>query len=162
MAVNDYHFLTRWRIEGTVEEVYDILGDAPDLARWWPDVYLDVRQIQPGNEHGVGKVVELLTKGKLPYRLRWQFRVTGAERPHGFTIEAWGDFIGHGIWAFEQDGAFVDITYDWNIRAGKPLLRYFSFLMKPIFSANHRWAMDKGRESLIRELHRRRQTITNH
>ncbi len=35
----------------------------------------------------------------------------------------------------------MNITYDWKIRAEKPLLRYLSLLMKPIFSANHRWAI---------------------
>jgi hypothetical protein len=31
-------------------------------------------------------------------------------------------------------------------------LRYLSFLFKPFFSANHRWAMARGEESLRREL----------
>ena len=35
------------------------------------------------------------------------------------------------------------------------MLRYFSFIMKPLFSANHRWAMAKGEESLKLELSRR-------
>ncbi|MGZ3610536.1 MAG: SRPBCC family protein, partial [Ktedonobacteraceae bacterium] len=48
----------------------------------------------------------------------------------------------------------VNITYDWKIKAEKPLLRYFSFIMKPFFSANHRWAMAKGEESLKLELAR--------
>ena len=90
----------------------------------------------------------------MPYTLRWQFRVTQV-RADGFTLEAWGDFDGRGIWTFEQDGPWVNVTYDWNILAEKPLLRYFSFIMKPIFSANHRWAMAKGEESLNLELARR-------
>ena len=69
---------------------------------------------------------------------------------------AWGDFDGTGRWTFEQDGAFVNITYDWNIRAEKPLLRYLSFLMKPIFAANHRWAMAQGEACLRQELARLR------
>jgi hypothetical protein len=52
-------------------------------------------------------------------------------------------------------GAEVIITYDWKIRADKPLLRYLSFMMKPFFAANHRWAMRKGLESLRLELARR-------
>ncbi len=59
------------------------------------------------------------------------------------------------MWTFEQDGGAVNITYDWRIRAEKPLLRYLSFLLKPIFSANHRWAMARGEESLRAELGRR-------
>jgi hypothetical protein len=154
MASNDYHFITHWRVPGTVREVSDILSDAPDLVRWWPSVYLDVEVLEKGDEKGLGKVVSLYTKGWLPYTLRWQFRVTDV-REDGFTLVAWGDFDGRGIWKFKQDGAWVDMTYDWKISAEKPLLRYGSFLIKPIFAANHRWAMAKGEESLKLELARR-------
>ena len=154
MSSNDYHFITHWRVKSTIEEVAEILGDAGDLVRWWPAVYLDVQVLQPGDEQGLGKVVSLYTKGWLPYTLRWQFRVTEV-RADGFTLEAWGDFDGRGIWTFEQDGPWVNVMYDWKILAEKPLLRNFSFIMKPLFSANHRWAMAKGEESLNLEIARR-------
>jgi hypothetical protein len=156
MASNDYHFITHWRVPGTVKEVYDVIGDAADLPRWWPSVYLAVGVLDPGDpETGLGKVVDLYTKGWLPYTLRWQFRVTDVSET-GYSLDAWGDFDGRGVWTFEQDGPWVNMTYDWAIRADKPLLRYGSFLMKPIFAANHRWAMARGEESLVLELARRR------
>jgi hypothetical protein len=155
MSANEYHFITHWRVAGSVEEVSDVLGEPADLPRWWPSVYLAVREIEHGSESGVGRVVELHTKGWLPYTLRWSFRVTESRRPFGFSLEAWGDFDGTGIWTFVRDGRFVNITYDWRIRAEKPLLRYLSFLLKPVFSANHRWAMARGEESLVAELGRR-------
>ena len=155
MTSNEYHFVTTWRVITTLPEVNDIIGNARDLSRWWPAVYLEVKELEPGDEHGLGRVVDLYTKGWLPYTLRWQFRVVESRYPNGFTLEAAGDFVGRGIWTFEPDGEYVNITYDWNIRADKPLLRYFSFIMKPIFSANHRWAMQKGMESLQLELARR-------
>ena len=148
MSANEYHFVTRWRVEGAAEEVYDILDDAPGLVRWWPSVYLDIKEVEPG-------VVELLTKGRLPYTLRWRLRRTGSDRPNGFSLQAWGDFDGTGVWTFAPDGRYVDITYDWRIKAEKPLLRFLSFLLKPVFAANHRWAMAQGEESLKRELARR-------
>jgi hypothetical protein len=64
--------------------------------------------------------------------------------------------IGRGTWTLVQDGAFVDVTYDWRVRAQKPLLRSMSFGMRPLFAANHRWAMRQGEESLGLELRRRR------
>jgi hypothetical protein len=155
---NDYHFITRWRVKSTAEEVMQILGDGKELARWWPSVYLEVKQLEPGDKNGLGKVIDLYTKGWLPYTLRWQFRVTEVNYPHGFTLEAWGDFVGRGIWTLEQDGEWVNVTYDWKIAADKPLLRDFSFIMKPLFEANHRWAMAKGEESLNLELARRHAT----
>ncbi len=156
MSTNEYRFITHWLVQSTVEEITDILGNALDLVRWWPSVYLDVQELEPGDpETGVGKVISLYTKGWLPYTLRWQFRVTDNRRPYGFSLEAWGDFVGRGVWTFEQDGEWVNITYDWRITAEKPLLRHLSFLMKPIFSANHHWAMKKGEESLKLELQHR-------
>jgi len=155
MSANDYHFVTLWRVQSTVEEVSDVLGNAVDLTRWWPSVYLAVKELEPGGKDGVGRVVELHTKGWLPYTLHWYFRVTESRRPYGFSLQAWGDFEGRGVWTFAQNGKMVEITYDWRIRAEKPLLRYLSFLLKPIFSANHRWAMARGEESLRAELARR-------
>ena len=156
MASNAYHFVTHWRVQGTVQEIYDVLGNGPDLARWWPSVYLDVRELEPGDATGVGKVMDLYTKGWLPYTLRWQFRITEVDPPNGFVLEAWGDFVGRGVWRFEGDGDWVNITYDWQITAEKPLLKTFSGLFKPLFAANHRWAMRMGEQSLLLELSRRR------
>lgn len=155
LAASAYHFVTHWRVRANIEEVWAILSDAPGLARWWPSVYLDVRELQPGDEDGIGRVVELYTKGWLPYTLRWRFRVVEAHRPRGFAIQAFGDFDGRGVWTLEQDGEWATVRYDWQIRATKPLLRSSSFLFKPIFAANHRWAMARGEESLRLELARR-------
>lgn len=153
-AAADYHLVSRWRVAGTVEEVHAILSDAPGLARWWPAVYRDVRELHPGAERGLGREVALRTKGWLPYTLRWSFRITEV-RPDGFSLVARGDFDGQGIWTFRQAGPWVELSYDWRIRADKPLLRYGSFLLKPLFTWNHRWAMARGKESLALELARR-------
>jgi hypothetical protein len=144
---NAYEFVTHWRVRATVAEVMEVLADAEDLPRWWPSVYLEVTKHDDGT-------VELFTKGWLPYTLRWSFRVTET-RDDGFALDAFGDFTGRGDWHFEQDGAFVNIRYDWRIRAEKPLLRLLSPILKPLFAANHKWAMKKGEESLVIELDRR-------
>ena len=158
MATNDYHFITNWRVEATCGEVADVLGDPLALARWWPSVYLAVEETRPPDADGLGRCVRLHTKGWLPYTLTWEFEVVESRYPYGFTIVADGDFDGRGVWTFRQDGRDVDIQYDWRISAEKPLLRRLSFLLKPLFEANHRWAMARGEESLQVELARRRAT----
>ncbi len=152
----DYQFVTTWNINAACEEVYRILEDVDHLADWWPSVYLDVKVLEKGQPGGVGKLVSLYTKGWLPYALRWGFRVTDAQFPNGFALQAFGDFVGRGIWRFRQEGETCVITYDWNISAEKPLLKKLTFLLRPLFSANHEWAMRKGLESLQLELRRRR------
>ena len=154
-ASNDYYFTSEWRVKGTVKEVADILNDLLSLVDWWPSVYLEIKQLSPGDKAGVGRRVELVTKGWLPYTIKWQFAVTESRYPYGSTIQAYGDFDGVGNWYFEQEGEWVKMTYDWRIKAEKPLFRVFSFMLRPIFSANHRWAMARGEESLKLELERR-------
>jgi hypothetical protein len=154
MSANEYHFVTHWRVAGTVQQVSDVPGDPLDLVNWWAAVYLAVQEVEPGDSRRIGRVVNLHTRGWLPYTLRWSFRVTESRAPQGFSLEAWGDFNGTGVWTFVQDGEFVDITYDWRIRAEKPLLRYLSFILKPVFAANHRWAMTEGEKALRARLGR--------
>jgi hypothetical protein len=155
---NQYAFVTRWRVAGTCGEIADALGDPLELPRWWPSVYLGVEETQPPDASGLHRCVRLHTKGWLPYTLTWEFEQTESRYPYGFALIATGDFEGRGVWTFEQDGAFVDITYDWQLSAEKPMLRKLSFLLKPVFEANHRWAMAQGEESLKLELARRRST----
>ena len=156
MPTNDYHFIDRWRLEGGVKEVADILEDAQSLPRWWGSVYFEAEEVEPGGEHGIGKLIRLRAGGWLPYTLRINFRTVASNYPHGFTMDATGDLEGKGIWTFEQDGDFVNVTYDWTIKANKPIIEKFSFLLKPIFRSNHNWTMNRGAESLKLELLRRR------
>jgi len=162
MAPNAYAFVTTWHVPATPDEIATVLADAEGLARWWPSVYLKVAVLEPGDARGVGKVVDLHTKGWLPYTLKWRFRVTESDPPMGFALTADGDFVGRGIWTITPEVSGADgsprttVTYDWRISAEKAVLRRFSFVMKPIFSANHRWAMARGEESLRLELARRR------
>ena len=153
---NAYHFVTVWRVEATIAEVTDVLRDATSLPRWWPSVYLKVDVVKRGEDDGLGTVLDLHTKGWLPYTLRWALTITAPITDSGFTLSADGDLIGTGKWTFEQAGPEAVITYDWRVTASKPLLRRLSWLLKPAFSANHHWAMSRGQESLKLELLRRR------
>ncbi|HEV2760969.1 MAG TPA: SRPBCC family protein [Acidimicrobiales bacterium] len=155
---SDYHFVTEWRVAGTLEEVKAVLGDGASLTRWWPSVYLRVTEIERGDENGVGRALALHTKGWLPYTLRWTLRITEPMTDDGFALEATGDLAGTGRWSFRPDGQEVVIIYDWRVHATKPLLRRLSWLLRPAFSANHLWAMRRGEESLRLELRRRRAT----
>ena len=158
LPANAYHFVTTWDVSARADEIEAVIGDAVGLLRWWPSVYLDVAEVRPGGPDGIGRLIALYTKGFLPYTLHWTFRVTEVTPGRGFALEAWGDFVGRGIWTFEPvgDGERTLVTYDWRIAAEKGLLKRLSRVMKPVFSANHRWAMARGEESLRIEIARRR------
>lgn len=156
MTPHDYCFESHWRVTSSCAEVYRVLHDGEALPRWWPSVYLSARRVSASGPDGTGAAVDFHTKGWLPYTLRWRSTITHIDFPHGFRLAASGDFEGAGAWTFRQEGADVLIRFDWRIRAEKPLLRRWSFLLRAMFEANHRWAMRQGEISLGLELERRR------
>ena len=153
---NSYYFITRWRVQASAEEVFAIISEPLEYPRWWPSVYLAVENLIDGEASGVGRRVRLLTRGVLPYTLQWESVATAVERPNLLAIRASGDFDGRGIWSVVEEGDYCDITFDWKLEARKPLLAALSFALKPLFEANHRWAMARGEECLKLELLRSR------
>ena len=151
-----YHFVTRWRVKAAAEEVFEIIGQPLEYPRWWTAVYLDCRQTDAGKPDGTGRCLQFHTRGWLPYTLRWEACTTEAVSPLRIVFEASGDLNGRGAWTFTQDGDFVDMTFDWNVEPAKPLLQHLTPALRPVFEANHRWAMQQGEISLREELIRYR------
>jgi hypothetical protein len=155
-AQNEYHLTTEWWFEGTAAEIYDLLSNTDAMRRWWRAILVGLEEIDPGDDEGMGKVVQMHVRAALPYTLHWQFRVREANRPCGFSIDASGDLNGRGTWTLTQEGPWVHVHYDWRVRADAWYLRSFSFALKPLFATNHRWAMQRLEEGLKLELARRR------
>ncbi len=152
MALNDYRFLTYWRVEGQIDHVYEILGDPLGYPSWWSAIRSAIEVLEPNVEHGANKFTRMELRGWIPYALRWELINSELHKPNRIVSESRGDFIGHGIWSLNQEGPYVDITFDWSVRAQKWFFRYFSLIFKPLFIANHDWVMEQGRKGLIREL----------
>jgi uncharacterized protein YndB with AHSA1/START domain len=155
MSANDYHLESTWRVLGTPEECYDIIAAADRTPEWWPAAFAEVLTIEKGDENGLGSIVRMTTQGYLPYTLHWHLRVTDVVPNAKISFKVWGDFEGEGEWTFVEDDAWCDVGFDWTISVKKGIVRYLSFLGRPIFISNHRWAMARGEESLRIELAKR-------
>ncbi len=67
MAGNEYALQSSWRVQGTVQEVYDIVSDADGLDQWW----------QSGLAHGTkesGSTFATLGKGPIGSRDGREFK----------------------------------------------------------------------------------------
>ena len=148
MAAHDYHLITHWRVRSSLEEVYGILINPRDYPRWWPEVFLRAQEVRHGDAVGASRTARFNVRGYLPYSLWFQAEVVEARFPFGFTTEVNGDFNGRGIWTFQKAGPWVFTTFDWRVRVTKPLIRLFSFLVKPLFASNHYWVMGRGEQRL--------------
>lgn len=151
---NDYRFVSDWQVSGKIEDVFRILQDVERLPIWWPSVYLTVKELDKGHSGGIGRKIDLHTRGWLPYTLKWQMTIEEVEYPHHIALTAEGDLQGKGVWHLKQVGEHVHLRYDWHVQANKGLIKKLSPILKPVFAMNHRWAMKQGETSLKLELQR--------
>lgn len=141
MAFYDYSFVTHWKVRGPIRAVYAILKDGKNYSRWWRPAYLKSEEIAPNR-------VQSLVRAKLPYTLIFTTEPVRENPPHEFEIRASGELAGTGLWKLRQEGEWTYAEFHWNVRAEKPLVRWLSFLLKPIFKWNHDWVMKTGEACL--------------
>ena len=157
MAANEFRLTTLWRIEAGISEIAAILQEPERFPDWWGEVYLGVRLLEKGGANGIGQRIAIHSRGWLPYRLNWVGTLVENDAPHRWVIEATGDLTGRGEWLLTQQGAMADVRFDWRVVADRPLFRRLALALAPLMAWNHRWAMARGQEGLVRELDRRRQ-----
>lgn len=143
--------MTRWQIKGSIHDAYELLSNPARYPTWWKGVPLSAQELDEEKEGGP-KPLRLEMRGWLPYTLRWELINPQFDRPHQIISDSRGDFVGRGVWTLKQDGPYVLISFEWRVSVQKPFLRYFSFLLRPLFIWNHNWVMEKWKKSLELEL----------
>ena len=151
---NDYHFITRWRVQGRWPKCTRFLAIRLQPVRWWPAVYLDVKQTHPGDAQASAR--SACTQRLVSHTLRRLGICLPLRAVPTAFLDARGDFVGQGVWTFTRDGEFVDIVYDWRVVADNRSCARSRSPWKPIFAKNHEWAMRMGEQSLRLELARRK------
>jgi hypothetical protein len=127
-----------------------------DRLDWWPSI-LEFELYDGGTSlNQLGQRFRAVTKGFLPYRLQFEGVVSDVEYTKTLLLTVTGDFEGTAQAIFVQEGPVAVTYYDWRICVRKPLLRRWSFLLRPLFVLNHRWVVRCGERGLRRELARRR------
>jgi hypothetical protein len=153
----EYRFLTTWDVPGAApEELYDVIGDAVSFPRWWGDVFLQVTG--DGGPPRPGQKAQVVARGFLPYKLRWQLNVLDVDPGRRITFGVSGDFEGGGEWTFEPSGGGTRAQFDWRPVVEKPLVKHLTFALRPLFRKNHLWTMARGRAHVEDELARRRRS----
>jgi hypothetical protein len=156
MSRTDYHLQTRWELEATPQEVFDLIAEGPSYPRWWPSVFLEARIVEPGDEHGVGRVVEVRTAAFLLFALSWSYRVSAARSPERLAVETSGDLEGIGLWTFEPSDRRTVARFNWRGAVTRSPFRQLPTFLGLVFRACYRWAMERGFTSLLLEVWRRR------
>ena len=142
-----YHFRSQWRVRSSVDDVARVFMDSHSLSRWWPQ-FLESNVDLSGDAVGRGRVFRVVTKGWLPYKLRFQLHVTDVQFPNYFRVETTGDFDGVGAGVLQQNDELVNVQWDWQLTVRKPLLHASSPLLRRLLETNHYWVMRRGERRL--------------
>ncbi|VEP17413.1 conserved hypothetical protein [Hyella patelloides LEGE 07179] len=68
MSVNEYSFVTVWKIEAPLRKVWDTICDIKHFPYWWKAVE-NINVMDKGNSNGINFITEPTWKGVLPYQL---------------------------------------------------------------------------------------------
>jgi uncharacterized protein YndB with AHSA1/START domain len=148
-----YQFVDRWYVPAPIADVYEVIGDQIGYPAWWEKVFLEVTG--DGGPPRPGRRASIVSKGFLPYKLRWEAEVVEAHPPRGFRFTMEGDFVGGGEWTLEEADGGTRATLDFRPAVEKPFVRQLTPILRPLFSANHRWAMRRGQEGIVGFMSRR-------
>ena len=150
MAANDYSFNEQWFIEGFAPaHVYEVLANATLLPQWWSGVYLEVEPLAEYTEPVVGAKARAKARGFLPYTLDFTLEALRLEPGELVEVRASGDF--EGIWraTLIREARGTRVLLDWRVSVQKPIIRYLSWLLEPLFSWNHCWTTPRGERGMM-------------
>jgi len=141
----EYVFIDEWEVRAPREAVFTAVADGSTYPEWWGDVYISVKTDGPPE---LGRVSEAHFKGRLPYTLRTRSEIVRYEPPEVVAVDVVGDLSGQGVWTLSERGGAVHVHFDWRVMADRPLLRYLTPVLRPMFRFNHNWAIQRAIEGL--------------
>lgn len=140
-----YRFRSLWSLPAAPPTVYEVLEQAEDYPRWWPQVR-EVTRLDATT--GIIRIRSLL-----PYDLRFTARETRRDPDAGvLEVAMTGDVEGWARWTVTAAGTGTVARYEQAVDVHKPLLRRLAVPGRPLFRANHRLMMRAGRRGLAAHL----------
>jgi Polyketide cyclase / dehydrase and lipid transport len=153
MSSTEFHLVTTWTVNASVEDVWRALSMPETWPNWWPSVK-QVDLMREGDETGVGSIRRMKWSTALPYELAFEMQTVRVEPLSLIEGRASGELEGIGRWTLRPEGSKCNVRCDWIVKITKPWMVRFSFILKPIFNWNHSVVMERGRRGLVQHLAR--------
>jgi uncharacterized protein YndB with AHSA1/START domain len=147
-----YEYVSHWRFEAPIEDVWRALMAVEDWPAWWSYVHR-VRTLKPGDAAGLGAIRRIDWSSRLPYGFTLDVEAVEVERLRRLRGAARGDMQGSGLWELSQDeDGRTCVRYTWELVLHTRWMRLAAPLMAPIFRWNHEGVMRGGQRGLARYL----------
>ena len=148
----DYEFVTIWRFDAPLSEVWACIKDSETWSDWWKGV-LKVEKLKDGDAFGIGAIHRSTWKSALPYKLVFDSETVRVEEEKLIEVRAFGELDGQGIWTLTAENAHeTRVQYDWRVKTTKSWMNFLAPVAKPFFRCNHDTIMNWGGEGLAKKL----------
>lgn len=151
---SEYRFVTTWKIESPIADVWSVLVDFQTWTSWWKGLK-DMSKIG-----GNGESVYKLTVGYLIYFLTFQFYIDKIVFPYSVYLHATGDLEGKGEYELSEVNNVTTVIFTWNVSVTKPWVKFASKFAHPFFEYCHNLVMNWFAKGMARQLHSRLLEIT--
>jgi uncharacterized protein YndB with AHSA1/START domain len=155
MAAKDFHLITEWTLDASIDAVWDLLTTPEDWPQWWKAVKR-VDLLHKGHLDGTGSLRRMTWATALPYVLSFDMRTMKIEPKTLIEGQASGELDGLGRWTLRADGDRTHVRYDWIVAVSKPWMRLCAPLLRPVFTWNHEVVMGWGLDGIRKYLAQKR------
>ena len=153
-AMPEYHFITSWRVEAPLQDVYDAILESIHWPDWWRGAER-VEELEAGDANGIGCVRRYTWKSRLSYQLSFDARTTRVSSLSALEATTTGDLEGVGRWAFAHENGITIVHHEWRVHTTKTWMNLLAPLARPLFIENHHALMQQGAEGIARLLRAR-------
>lgn len=151
-----------WDIDVNISELDFVIDEPRLITNWWAAVFLKVEILGGSYYSDEGLKVRLWTKGLMPHSFKFLARVFHDKTKNQVMVKTDGDFNGIGTISISPIGRNQSqIHINWRTCVNNHYLYPLMMLVKPIFIANHKWAMRRGEQGIKQELLHRKSTHQN-
>jgi hypothetical protein len=145
----EYKFITHWKLDAPLPEIWDVISDASKWPEWWKGV-LKVKVLSDGSD---GKIRFAHTwRSFIPYKLKFITSVIEINPLKNITAKATGELEGTGEWEFKESNGGTTVTYYWFVRTNRMWMKLTAPLLSWLFRWNHDTVMRWGGEGLAKKL----------
>ena len=142
-----------WDIDVDISQLDFVINEPHLITTWWAAGFLKVEILAGDYYSPEGLKVRLWTKGMMPHSFKFLARVFHDKQKNQVIVKTDGDFNGIGtisLNAVTKNKSQIHIN--WRTSVNNHYLYPLMILLKPIFIANHRWAMRRGEQGIKQEL----------
>lgn len=146
-----YRFLTVWWATTEIDRVWEILANYAAWHTWWRGIQ-NVEVIRSGDESGVGTVLRMRWRSRVPYTLVFDLEMLRIETGSLLYGRAHGDLEGTCRWTVAPIDDETELRFTVDVRTARWWMNLPIPFTSSIVRASFKTIMDWGREGLERAL----------